>query len=93
MQPRPVGARSPARAAGSMSALWNEGLCGRRHDRLQLMRRSLGGLVALAPRTRVTPQPYAPRCSVLFMPEQRVIILVLRTSQIASSGLCPMESP
>jgi hypothetical protein len=36
------GARASAWAAPTLSALWNEGLCGRNHDGLQLMRIPLG---------------------------------------------------
>jgi hypothetical protein len=36
------------RAAPTVSALRNKGLCGRRPDRLQLMRKSLGGQAEIA---------------------------------------------
>lgn len=41
MQPSAGGAPGSARAAPCVSALRNVGLCGREHDRLQLVRKSL----------------------------------------------------
>jgi hypothetical protein len=43
MQPTGGEALPSVRPQGAVSALWNVGLCGRRPDGLQLMRKSLGG--------------------------------------------------
>jgi hypothetical protein len=40
----PKGARGSARAAPSGAPLWSVGLCGRRYEGPQLMRKSLGGV-------------------------------------------------